>query len=349
MSGATVEFGLLAGVQSSLREFKAGEIIFKQGEFGRELFVVKSGKVELRVGSHVLDTLSSQNIFGELALIDAAPRSATAVALTDVTLVAVGYAQFMSLASEFALNVMREISRRLRDQARANELMNIDAITASIIHEIKQPLAAIGASAGAAQRFLAMNPPNLVEAQSCLKGIANSVDRSGEVLDGIRLLFQGAERARQGIDLNEVVSEVLQILAPDLKRQNVSVVQELSGNVPIVLGNRAQLRQVLSNIVRNAIDAMSETNDRSRRLRLKTEAHGNDVTISVENSGPGIDPAMLETVFDAFVTTKSYGTGLGLAICRMIVHHHGGQLKASSNGRDGALVQFVLPAAPNGA
>ena len=349
MSGATVEFGLLAGVQSSLREFKAGEIIFKQGDVGRELFVVKSGKVELRVGSHVLDTLSSQNIFGELALIDAAPRSATAVALTDVTLVAVGYAQFMSLASEFALNVMREISRRLRDQARANELMNIDAITASIIHEIKQPLAAIGASAGAAQRFLAMNPPNLVEAQSCLKGIANSVDRSGEVLDGIRLLFQGAERARQGIDLNEVVCEVLQILAPDLKRQNVSVVQELSGNVPIVLGNRAQLRQVLSNIVRNAIDAMSETNDRSRRLRLRTEAHGNDVTISVENSGPGIDPAMLETVFDAFVTTKSYGTGLGLAICRMIVHHHGGQLKASSNGRDGALVQFVLPAAPNGA
>jgi len=349
MIATVVELGLLAGAQSSLREFKAGEIIFKQGDAGRELFVVKSGKVELRVGSHVLDTLSSQNIFGEMALIDAAPRSATAVAITDVTLVTVGHAQFMSLASEFALNVMREISRRLRNQARTNELMNIDAITASIIHEIKQPLAAIGASAGAAQRFLAMNPPDLVEMQLCLKGIANSVDRSGEVLDGIRSLFQGSERARQEVDLNEVVCEVLQTLAPELQRLDVSVVQELRGDIPVVFGNRAQLRQVLSNIVRNAIDAMSETTNRSRRLRLKTEARGNDVTVSVEDSGHGIDPAMLETIFDAFVTTKSYGTGLGLAICRMIAHHHGGQLKASSNGRNGALVRFVLPAAPNAA
>ena len=349
MIATVVELGLLAGAQSSLREFKAGEIIFKQGDAGRELFVVKSGKVELRVGSHVLDTLSSQNIFGEMALIDAAPRSATAVAITDVTLVTVGHAQFMSLASEFALNVMREISRRLRNQARTNELMNIDAITASIIHEIKQPLAAIGASAGAAQRFLAINPPDLVEMQLCLKGIANSVDRSGEVLDGIRSLFQGSERARQEVDLNEVVCEVLQTLAPELQRLDVSVVQELRGDIPVVFGNRAQLRQVLSNIVRNAIDAMSETTNRSRRLRLKTEARGNDVTVSVEDSGHGIDPAMLETIFDAFVTTKSYGTGLGLAICRMIAHHHGGQLKASSNGRNGALVRFVLPAAPNAA
>ena len=133
----------------------------------------QSGKVELRVGSHVLDTLSSQNIFGELALIDAAPRSATAVAITNVTLVTVGYAQFMSLASKFALNVMREISRRLRNQARTNELMNIDAITASIIHKIRQPLAAIGASA---------------EQRSVLADESSRPSRNAVVLEGYREL-----------------------------------------------------------------------------------------------------------------------------------------------------------------
>jgi signal transduction histidine kinase len=347
MVGGTNDFGLLAGVESSLQEFKAGDIIFKQGEIGRELFIVKSGKVELRIGDHVLDTLTSQNIFGELALIDSAPRSATAVAVTEVTLVSVGDTQFRSLASGFALNVMREISRRLRNQARANELMNIDAITASIIHEIKQPLAAIGASAGAAQRFVTMNPPDLREVKSSLKHIARSVQRSGEVLDGIRSLFQGVDRARQPLNLNDVVLEVLQIMSPELKKYDVAIVQELNGQIPEVVGNETQLRQVLTNIVRNAIEAMMVTIDRRRVLRIRTESEQGEITVAVEDSGPGIDPAMLENIFDAFVTTKSYGTGLGLAICRMIVQHHGGQLRASSNGKDGALVQFSLHAASN--
>jgi C4-dicarboxylate-specific signal transduction histidine kinase len=116
----------------------------------------------------------------------------------------------------------------------------------------------------------------------------------------------------------------------------------LTDSIPAVLGNRTQLRQVLSNIVRNAIEAMSTTFDKVRMLRIKTAPYEDGVAVSVEDSGPGIDPTMVETLFDAFVTTKSYGTGLGLAICRMIVHHHGGQLKASSND-SGALFQVVLP------
>jgi signal transduction histidine kinase len=347
MARVTTDFGLLAGVESAQREFRAGDIIFKQGEIGRELFVIERGDVELRIGDHVLDTLSSQNIFGEMALIDSAPRSATAVAITNVTLVAVSDVQFMSLVSDFALHVMREISGRLRNQARANELMNIDAITASIVHEIKQPLAAIGANAGAAQRYLVMDPPNVGEVGSSLKNIVHSVHRSGEVLDGIRSLFQGLEGGRQQVSLNEIVLEVLQNLATELKVNDITVIQDLSCNVPFVSGNKTQLRQVLSNIVRNAIEAMSETIDGKRVLRAKTEALGGEIVVSVEDTGSGIDPTMLETIFDAFVTTKSYGTGLGLAICRMIVQHHGGQLKAYSNGKDGAVIQFVLPAAPN--
>lgn len=338
-------FWPLKDVESTLRKFRAGDIIFNQGEAGHELFIVKKGKVELRIGNHVLEVLSDQNVFGELALIDSVPRSATAVAVTDATLIAVGRVQFMSLVSNFALNVMREISRRLRNQARANELMNIDAVTASIAHEIKQPLAAIAASCGAAQRFLATSPPDLREAQALLTNIASSVHRSGEMLDGIRLLFRREGRARQQIDLNEIVLDVLKTASVALENHDVTVLSELDGKIPPVAGNRAQLRQVLANIVQNAIEAMSATVNKRRVLRVKTEFRDNEITVSVEDSGSGIDPKIIERIFDAFVTTKSYGTGLGLAICRMIVEHHAGRLVALSNGKEGALVQVVLPCA----
>jgi C4-dicarboxylate-specific signal transduction histidine kinase len=180
-----------------------------------------------------------------------------------------------------------------------------------------------------------------------LKNIANSVQRSGEVLDGVRSLFQGVQRTQQQIDLNEMILEVLQSLSTELKDNGITVVQQLSGDMPAVVGNKTQLRQVLGNIVRNAIEAMTATSGRSRVLRVKTKPRGQEIVVSVEDSGPGIDPAMLETIFDAFVTTKSYGTGLGLAICRMIVQHHGGQLRALSNGKDGAVLEFTLPAVPD--
>jgi signal transduction histidine kinase len=118
----------------------------------------------------------------------------------------------------------------------------------------------------------------------------------------------------------------------------------LTTNIPRFYGNRRQLQEVIVNLLRNAIEAMDITTDRNRVLRLKTERGGVDaIVLSVEDSGPGIDPKNLESIFDAFVTTKRHGMGLGLAICRVIVNQHGGQLTASSNGKDGALFQVVLP------
>jgi signal transduction histidine kinase len=347
MADATADFGVMAGAVGPLREFKAGDVIFIQGDTGQELYIIKSGKVEIRIGNHVLDTLSPGNIFGEMALIDSAPRKATAVVITDAILIAVSQKQFMSSTSNLAFNIMRDMSRRLRKRARETELMNIDAITASIVHEVKQPLSAISANSSAARRFLGKTPPNVQEARGCLVRIVDGVRQTSEVLDGIRSLFQRTDQVRDQIDLNEITREVLGPLGAEFKDRRITILSELMTRVPLVDGNRRQLQEVIVNLVRNAIEAMEDTVDRNRVLRVKTEqCSGDAIVLSVQDSGPGIDAKNLESIFEAFVTTKSRGMGLGLAISRLIVEQHGGQLTASSDGKNGALFQFVLPALP---
>jgi signal transduction histidine kinase len=345
MADATADFGMMAGAAGKLRDFKAGDVIFKQGDTGQELFIIKSGKVEIRIGNHVLDTLSPSNIFGEMALIDSAPRNATAVAITDATLIGVSQKQFVLSTSNLAFSIMRDMSQRLRKRARETELMNIDAITASIVHEIKQPLSAISANSSAARRFLGKTPPDVQEARGCLIRIVDGVRQTSEILDGIRSLFRRADQVREQIDVNEITLEVLKPMGAELK-DRVTILSELTTRVPLVDGNKRQLQEVIVNLVRNAMEAMDDTTDRNRVLLVKTEQRSGDaIVLSVQDTGPGIDPKNLESIFDAFVTTKSGGMGLGLAISRMIVEQHGGQLTASSDGKNGALFQLVLPAA----
>jgi signal transduction histidine kinase len=344
MADETADFGVMVAAAGKLREFKAGDVIFKQGDTGLELFIIKSGKVEIRIGNHVLDTLSPGNIFGEMALIDSAPRNATAIAITSATLIAVSQKQFVLSTSNLAFSIMRDMSQRLRRRARETELMNIDAITASIVHEIKQPLSAISANSSAARRFLGKNPPNVQEARACLIRIVDGIRQTSDVLDGIRSLFQRADQGREQIDVNEIAFEVLEPMGAELKGHRITILSELTTKVPLVYGNRRQLQEVIVNLVRNAMEAMENTTVRNRVLRVKTEKRSGDaIVLSVQDSGPGIDPKNLESIFDAFVTTKSSGMGLGLAISRMIVEQHGGQLAASSDGKNGALFQLVLP------
>jgi CRP/FNR family transcriptional regulator, cyclic AMP receptor protein len=217
MADATADFGMMAGAAGKLRDFKAGDVIFKQGDTGQELFIIKSGKVEIRIGNHVLDTLSPGNIFGEMALIDSAPRNATAVAITDATLIGVSQKQFVLSTSNLAFSIMRDMSRRLRKRARETELMNIDAITASIVHEIKQPFSAISANSSAARRFLGKTPPDVQEARACLIRIVDGVRQTSEILDGIRSLFRRADQVREQIDVNEITLEVLKPMGAELK------------------------------------------------------------------------------------------------------------------------------------
>jgi signal transduction histidine kinase len=165
------------------------------------------------------------------------------------------------------------------------------------------------------------------------------------VFDAIRALFRTGDGGRQKIDVNEIVVEVLQSLQAELKENGVDIRPELA-ELPLVDGHKGQLRGVISNLVHNAIEALNTTTDRNRILRVTSELRGpGAIAVAVEDSGPGIDPEKLDRIFTAFVTTKSQGMGLGLAICRMIIEQHGGQLTASSDGKSGALFQFVLPIA----
>jgi PAS domain S-box-containing protein len=233
---------------------------------------------------------------------------------------------------------------------RENKLMNVEAITASIAHEVRQPLTAIATNASAALRFFDKMPPDYDEVPAALTRIASDSHRASEVFEGIRALFQKAEQAREPIDASEIAREALQSLRGELKDHSVTTNTELVSGLPFVQGHRSQLQQVIVNLVHNAIEAMDTTTDRSRVLRVKTERYGRDaVIVAVEDSGPGIDPTRLDDIFEAFITTKADGMGLGLAICRRIIEGHGGQLSALSDGKIGARFQFILPVASENA
>lgn len=235
-------------------------------------------------------------------------------------------------------------SNTLLQRERDNKLMNIEAVTASIAHELRQPLTSIAANAGAIKHFLKMAPPEIDEALSATGEMIDESNRAGEALDGIRSLFRKSDQRPQRIDVNGLALDALQTMRAELRDHDVTIIPELTADLPPIRGNRGQLQEVLLNLVHNAVEAMDATTDRSRQLRVVTQHRGRDaIAVSVQDSGPGIDPKRLDDIFDAFVTTKPHGMGLGLAICRMIIERHGGQLTAWSDGKSGALFQFVLP------
>ena len=233
----------------------------------------------------------------------------------------------------------------LLERERDNKLMSAQAIAGAIAHEVRQPLTGIVTNASAALRWLARNPPDHDKLRAALNRIQSNSHRTSEVFDAMRALFQKGNEGRERIDLNEIIVEVLQSLRKELKDHEVETCSELT-ELPPVDGHRGQLREAMFNLVRNAVEAMDTTTDRSRVLRVTTELRGRDtIAVTIEDFGPGIDPQKLESIFTAFLTTKSHGMGLGLAICRVIAEQHGGQLTASSDGKSGALLQIVLPAA----
>jgi signal transduction histidine kinase len=171
-----------------------------------------------------------------------------------------------------------------------------------------------------------------------------SCHQASEMIDDIRSLFRRVDEPGQPVDLNEVIAAVIHSHQQQLRRGKVEARHEPAAGLPLVRGHKAQLQEVVDNLVNNAIEAMATTTSGHRLLKLTTQRRGDDaIVVDVLDTGPGIDPARLDEIFDAFVTTKPQGTGLGLAICRMIIEHHGGELTASSDGRSGALFQFVLP------
>jgi PAS domain S-box-containing protein len=229
----------------------------------------------------------------------------------------------------------------LRRVARMNRL---GAMTASIAHEINQPLAAIAANTSAALRWLANATPNLDEARAALEGIGRDSRRAGDVVEGIRAMFKNEGQNRVLLDINQLVREVLVLVQGELFKRGISLDTELTENLPQVMADRVQLQQVVMNLVTNAMDAMEPIVDRQKLLRVKSAIKDGDiVVVAIEDSGTGIDADKVDRLFDTFFTTKPNGMGMGLSICRSIIEAHNGRLEVSAGAQHGSVFRFELP------
>jgi len=240
----------------------------------------------------------------------------------------------------------RELTKSLGllQRERNNKIMNLEAMVASIGHEVRQPLTAIASNGNAALRFLGHEPPNLEETRLALNKMVANSHRASEVFDNIRALFGETNRGQEPIDVNELTLGVLELLREELKDHGITSHAEPTSRLPLIMGHKGQLQEVFINLIHNAIEAMDDIKDGRRLLQVRTEPRrGNAVIVAVEDSGSGIDPKRSHTIFDAFVTTKPHGMGLGLAICRMIIERHGGQLSVSPAQPRGSIFRVVLP------
>jgi signal transduction histidine kinase len=230
----------------------------------------------------------------------------------------------------------------LREQN--NKLMNLEALASSISHEVRQPLTRIVAGGSALLRFLADTPPKLDKARSAAEGMIAAAHRASQILDDIRNLFGTTERPQNPVDMNDLVVKALNALDSQLKNHNVTTRIQLASQLPLIMGHGGQLREVIVNLIQNAVDAIASVDDERRVLQVRTKYNGGDaISVEIEDTGPGIDPKKSDNIFDAFFTTKLHGMGLGLAICRMIVERHEGRLDVSSANPHGAIFRVMLP------
>jgi C4-dicarboxylate-specific signal transduction histidine kinase len=231
------------------------------------------------------------------------------------------------------------------DLTRANRVSSMGELTASLAHEVKQPIAAAITDANTCLRWLSRDQPDLEEARAAASRIVQDGKRAGEIVNRVRLLFQKDTLQRELVDLSEIIREMMLILHSEATKFAVLVRTELAADLPQVMGDRVQLQQVLMNLMMNSIDAMKDV-DGTRELTIQSQ-RGEDgqVLISVLDTGGGVPPEQADKIFNAFFTTKTHGTGMGLRISRSIVESHGGRLWAADNSPRGATFQFTLPAA----
>ena len=255
--------------------------------------------------------------------------------------------------------------------ARMSSLGELPAceLTAWITHEINQPLAGMLTNANAGLRWLEGDTPNLAEARDAIRRIVRDGNRASDVITRMRALFKKTPAMKEPVHINETIQEVLTVTQSELQRNRVSLRAEFAKDLPMVIGDRIQLQQVILNLVINAIEAMHEVSEDSRELSVSsrksdgiyggesgtntvpvnalTESQSCFVLVAVHDSGPGLDSTQVQRVFETYYTTKSQGMGMGLAISRSIIEAHGGRLRAKTNTPRGALFEFTLPAPDN--
>jgi C4-dicarboxylate-specific signal transduction histidine kinase len=245
----------------------------------------------------------------------------------------------LMLASE----ALREAQAEL---AHVNRVTTMGQLAASIAHEVNQPLAASVTNAHAGLRWLGLQPPNLEEVREALAAIVTDSNRASDVINRMRALIKKAPARKDALQINEVILEVTALMRGELVKSGVSLNTQLAQGLPLIQGDRVQLQQVLVNLIMNAVEAMGSLNHGSRKLLIGTGAdEAGRVRISVQDSGPGLNPQIFDRVFDPFYTTKADGMGMGLSICRSIIEAHDGRIWASATPGPGSTFNVSLPGA----
>src|SRR5467141_2205470 len=261
----------------------------------------------------------------------------------DGRLVYIGAAQDVTehrLSEETLGKVRSELAHMAR-------VTSLGALTASIAHEVNQPLSGIVTNASTCLRMLATDPPNVDGARETARRTIRDGNRLSDVITRLRALFSKKETTFESLDLNEAIREVIALSLSELHRGRVILRTELADNLPLVTGDRVQLQQVVLNLLRNASDAMSAVDDRPRHIVITTEREeGDRVRLTVQDEGVGLDPQAMDRLFEAFYTTKNEGMGMGLSISRSIIERHHGRLWAAPNDGPGATFSFSIPCGP---
>jgi PAS domain S-box-containing protein len=252
-----------------------------------------------------------------------------------------------------ASKLARDITERKRaeealrqaqtDLAHASRLTTMGEFTASLAHEVKQPIAALVIDADTCARWITRDEPDLNKAREAAWRIVKDAKRAAEIINRVRLLFKKGTPQRELVDVNEIVREMIVLLGDEASRHSISIRTELAEDLPYVIGDRVQLQQVLMNLIVNGVEAMHDV-DRPRELIIKSQpAQNNELLLSVSDTGMGLPRHQADEIFNAFFTTKTHGTGMGLRISRSIVEFHGGRLWAVDNSPRGASFCFTLP------
>jgi PAS domain S-box-containing protein len=245
--------------------------------------------------------------------------------------------------ADFALNKVRS------ELAHIARVTTLSALTASIAHEVNQPLSGVVTNASTCLRMLGADPPNIEGARETARRTIRDGNRAAEVVTRLRALYSGRETKPEPVDLNEAAREVIALSLSELQRHRVVVWTEFAENLAPVMGDRVQLQQVVLNLLRNASDAMSSVDDRPRTLLVKTEPDGRDaVRLTVQDAGVGFEPEAADKLFGAFYTTKADGMGMGLSVSRSIIERHRGRLWAARNEGPGATFAFAIPSGGTG-
>jgi C4-dicarboxylate-specific signal transduction histidine kinase len=257
---------------------------------------------------------------------------------------------------EYIATVQDVTARRTSEEALAKarselakfaRITSLGVLTASIAHEVNQPLSGIITNAGTCLRMLDADPPNIEGARETVRRTIRDGNRAANVITRLRTLFSNDEFTLELLDLNEVIQEVIELSLSDLQRNRVVLQSQLADDLPTISGDRVQLQQVILNLLRNGSDAMADVHDRPRLLSVRTQREDGDrVRVTVRDAGIGIDPENMNKVLDAFYTTKTDGMGIGLSVSRSIIERHQGRLWAEPNDGPGATFSFSISSDP---